>query len=124
VWVLSTDPGATRHAFDVLGLHRTSAGVLPLFLIYLAVLVHNYVLAASQPSAAPGYKQGCSVLGLGASSRSAPAAAAATDGADGAGGGAALLVAALQGWVGKLWVVCRFMLAKASYHIRCARLTG
>jgi hypothetical protein len=49
---------------------------------------------------------------------------AATSGAGGgAGGGAALLVSALQGWVGKLWVVIRLLLAKVGYHIRCDRLT-
>lgn len=48
VWVLPTDPAATRHALDVLGLHSNSAAVLPLFLIYLATLMYNYVLGSSQ----------------------------------------------------------------------------
>ena len=52
-WILQgLDPYTTRHYFDVLGLHDTSAGVLPLFLIYLATLMYNYRLRKT-PAAEP-----------------------------------------------------------------------
>lgn len=134
VWALNTDPTATRHVFDLLGLHSTSAGVLPLFLIYLALLMYNYQLgssssyqpgmpgpanAAAAPPADPagpmlarpagqGAAQGVSAAAVGSVSRQGPAS----------GAGAVALIEALQGWVSKLWVLRKFVVHKLSYYIR------
>jgi hypothetical protein len=137
VWVLPTDPTTTRHVFDILGLHTTSAGVLPLFLIYLAVLVYNYQLGSSssyQSSTSPG-QQTAAGMQLGSSpaqqqggsgSGSRQEVASSDEGAGGivarqeAGGaaGAVMLVVALQGWVSKLWMLRRFVVHKLSYWLR------
>lgn len=138
VWVLPTDPTTTRHVFDILGLHTTSAGVLPLFLIYLAVLVYNYQLGSSssyQSNTFPGQQTATAVQpgsslapqqgGSGSGSRQEVASADA----EGAGGimgrqegsgaaGAVMLVVALQGWVSKLWMLRRFVVHKLSYWLR------
>jgi hypothetical protein len=143
VWVLQTDPAATRHAFEVLGLHRTSAGVLPLFLIYLAVLIYNYTLSSKQPLAALPLRPGPAVRGCvgvqhaqgesrdaaardGAATydtpeavrpRSGPAGDAA-DSRNGGAGAAVMLLVALQGWVGQLWTLSWLLLLKVAYHVR------
>lgn len=108
VWVLNTDPTATRHVFDLLGLHTTSAGVLPLFLIYLALLMYNYKLGGSS-SYQPGLPGAANSTALGGTPR---------QGAANSGAGAVVLVVALQGWVSKLGVLRRFVVHKLSYYLR------
>lgn len=138
VWALDTDPLATRRVFDVLGLHRTSAGVLPLFLIYLSVLMYNYLLDPYQPGmaglslvesgAAAVQAAGPSALGSGSSDANGntvsaqqqqQTGSASGSRAAGAGAAAVLLVAALQGWASKLWTLQRLVAHKLWYHIRC-----
>lgn len=137
MWALDTDPAATRHVFDVLGLHRTSAGVLPLFLIYLSVLMYNYLLDPYQPgmaglslleSGAAAQAAGPSALGSGQSDANCntdgvqqqqQTGSASGSTAAGAGAAAVILVAALQGWASKLWTLQRLVAHKLWYHIRC-----
>lgn len=52
VWALGGNPAATRRMFELLGLHNTAGRVLPLFLIYLATLMYNYLLRNYQPMTA------------------------------------------------------------------------
>lgn len=133
VWALDTDPTATRHVFDVLGLHRTAAGVLPLFLIYLAVLMYNYLLGTSQPgvsgllkplSAQPAQSAGLLADAVHATRGSYNDADAGLAGQQASGsragraGAAVALVVALQGWASKLWTLRRLVAHKIWYHIR------
>lgn len=141
VWVLNSDPTVTRHVFELLGLHRTSAGVLPLFLIYLAVLMYNYQLSTAlwQNNAASGAAQAPEATHLGTGSSAGAASQEANPAVsdrpeDGpstaspqpevdrsraaAAGGAMLLMIALQGWAGQLWTVSRLLLHKLAYHVR------
>lgn len=126
--------------FDVLGLHRTSASVLPLFLIYLAVLMHNYLLATQQPlvsgvAAAQKAQPARSLQSTGLFATLGLSAAGSSAGGDvdvvapeqqvesgsgrAAGAGAAVaLVAALQGWAGKLWTLQRLVAHKLWYQFR------
>jgi len=143
VWVLNSDPTVTRHVFELLGLHRTSAGVLPLFLIYLAVLMYNYQLSTApwKNIAALGAAQPAEAAHLGAGNsagvdRQAANPAVSDRPPDGpstasprpevdrsraaAAGGAMLLMIALQGWAGQLWILSRLLLHKLAYHVRWA----
>jgi hypothetical protein len=141
VWALDTDPTATRHVFDVLGLHRTAAGVLPLFLIYLAVLMYNYLLGSSHPVVPgllePGSAQSAQSVGL-ILSMADPALATHSSYSDadaglmgqqagrsraGGAGAAVVLVAALQGWASKLWTLQRLVAHRLWYHLRSAGWT-
>lgn len=143
VWVLKTDPTTTRHVFDILGLQTTSVGVLPLFLIYLAVLMYNYQLGSNVDwDLAAGLTDGPALRTAtnGSSTQLAPppdannaggsasllhpfsgADSEAGDVSSGGGrgaGGAVMLMVALQGWAGQLWTLCRLLLLKLAYHMR------
>lgn len=133
VWALDTDPTATRHVFDVLGLHRTAAGVLPLFLIYLAVLMYNYLLGTSQPVVPgllePGSAQPPQSADVWADPVLAPLSSYSDADAGlmgqqdarsraGGAGAAVVLVAALQGWASKLWTLQRLVAHRTWHHLR------